>query len=133
MVLKKKNSQLSFLHCYHHGIMVVCIYIGSKWLPGGPNCVLGVVNTFVHVIMYFYYFMAIINPNLKDSLWWKKYITQIQIAQFAVLVIHYMRNLLVTNCNYPQIFNLIIFVQNFFMLFMFGDFYRQNYLKWKSD
>ncbi|XP_068703408.1 very long chain fatty acid elongase 4-like isoform X4 [Montipora foliosa] len=47
-ILRKKNNQVSFLHVYHHSVMVVLGWTASKWLPGGIskyfqaplNCVL---------------------------------------------------------------------------------------------
>lgn len=80
-VLRKKNSHLSFLHCYHHFFMVLGSYIAMRWLPGGPPILLGCINTFVHVIVYFYYLLTAFNPELKNSIWWKKHITQIQLVK----------------------------------------------------
>lgn len=55
IVLKKKNSQLSFLHCYHHFFILLGGYIASKWLPGGPTIPLGIINTFVHRYLSCYF------------------------------------------------------------------------------
>lgn len=33
-VLRKKNSQVSFLHLYHHSLMPVCSFIGVKYFAG---------------------------------------------------------------------------------------------------
>lgn len=41
---------------------------------------LGTINSFVHVIMYGYYFLTSYRPELKNSMWWKKHITQIQLV-----------------------------------------------------
>jgi elongation of very long chain fatty acids protein 7 len=79
--MKKKNSQLTFLHCYHHGFMVLGCYIAVRWLPGGHGLLLGLINLFVHGIMYFYYFLTSFKPELKQSLWWKKHITQFQMVK----------------------------------------------------
>jgi hypothetical protein len=81
IVMKKKNSQLTFLHCYHHSFMVLGCYIAVKWLPGGHGLILGLINLFVHGIMYFYYFLTSFKPELKKSLWWKKHITQFQMVK----------------------------------------------------
>lgn len=129
IVLKKKNSQLSFLHCYHHGGMVLVAYVAAKWLPGGPGSLLGIINCFVHVIMYSYYFATSIKPKLKESMWWKKYITQVQLTQFAILFVHFLYNSLADNCNYPKLILIFLTVQNGFMFALFADFYRKDYLK----
>ena len=36
-VLRKKNSQISFLHVYHHATMFPIWWIGVKWVPGGQG------------------------------------------------------------------------------------------------
>lgn len=128
-MLKKKNSQMSFLHCYHHGGMALGCYVATKWLPGGHTTMLGIINTFVHSCMYFYYFLTAFKPELNKSMWWKKHITQIQLAQFSFLALHFLRGLLAKNCGYPMIFLWILFIQNSFMLTLFGDFYYKIYLK----
>lgn len=80
IVLKKKNSHLSFLHCYHHFFMAMGTYIAARWVPGGHALLLGFINLFVHAFMYFYYFLTAIKPELKRSIWWKKHITQVQLV-----------------------------------------------------
>ena len=78
--MKKKNSQLTFLHCYHHFFMALGCYVAVKWLPGGHGLLLGMINLYVHGIMYFYYFLTSFKPELKQSIWWKKHITQVQLV-----------------------------------------------------
>lgn len=133
IVLKKNNKQLSFLHCYHHFFILFGSYIATKWLPGGPFVVLGITNTFVHIIMYFYYFLTAFKPELKKSIWWKKYITQIQLAQFAFIALHILKTALNNNCEFPKTFAWVLFIQNFFMLALFGDFYIKVYLRKKVE
>lgn len=133
IVLKKKSNQLSFLHCYHHGGMVLATYMSSKWLPGGPAIMLGVVNTLVHMVMYSYYFLTALKPELKKSLWWKKHITQIQLAQFLFLFVHFLRATLAEDCDYPQFFLIALLIQDIFFLALFSDFYIKVYLKKKSS
>lgn len=88
---------------------------------------IGIVNTFVHAIMYFYYFLTAFKPELKHSIWWKKHITQLQIAQFLYLAIHFLRALLTKDCNYPQFFLWLTLVENAFFLVLFSDFYVKAY------
>ncbi|CRL05708.1 CLUMA_CG018739, isoform A [Clunio marinus] len=133
IILKKKSSQLSFLHCYHHFGICLASYIASKWVAGGPGAVLAVINIFVHVIMYFYYFITAFKPELKKSIWWKKYITQLQIIQFAVVASYFFQFNLQKNCNYPFVLTWVMFIQNLFMFILFSDFYRKTYLRKKSQ
>lgn len=114
MVLRKKDSHISFLHLYHHAGMVLGSYICARFLPGelillwliqinlkfgfnlgGHATLLGVINLFVHGIMYFYYFLTSFEPELKKSIWWKKHITQIQMASnFAIYAKPFSQSLL---------------------------------------
>jgi len=130
-VLKKKNSHLSFLHCYHHFFMVVGTYIAARWLPGGHPLLLGYINTIVHAIMYFYYFLTSFKPELKQSIWWKKHITQVQMLQFAILTVAFLRASLsdTPNCTYPKFWLWALAIQNTFFLALFADFYRKTYFR----
>jgi len=83
-VLKKKNNQLSFLHCYHHCLMASTMYIAVRWVPGGSGTLLGIVNSFIHTCMYLYYFLTSFKPEMKQSLWWKKHITQLQMVSLQL-------------------------------------------------
>lgn len=80
IVLKKKNSQLSFLHCYHHFLLAFSLYFLFTTIPGGPPIIIAVLNCFVHSCMYFYYFLTTLYPTMKTSVW-KKRITQIQLVK----------------------------------------------------
>lgn len=86
---------------------------------------------FVHAIMYSYYFLTAFKPELKNSIWWKKYITQLQIAQFAFLSIFFLHVFLGENCSYPKVISCIAFIQNLCMMALFGDFYVRVYVKEK--
>lgn len=83
IVLRKHNKQLSFLHCYHHFMMCSAIYLGIMWVPGGMSVLLGIVNSFVHVFMYSYYFLTAFKPELKQSAFFKRNITHLQIVSMA--------------------------------------------------
>ncbi|KAF5281629.1 hypothetical protein FQR65_LT02949 [Abscondita terminalis] len=79
-VLRKKTSQVSFLHLYHHTMMPVCAWIGARFLPGGHGTLLGFINSFIHIFMYSYYLIASLGPQYQKHLWWKKYLTQMQLV-----------------------------------------------------
>ena len=40
-----------------------------------------------HQIMYGYYGLSAFGPHMQPYLWWKRYITQIQIIQFAIFIV----------------------------------------------
>jgi len=77
LVLKKKD--LLFLHVYHHFITCILAYVSlSRHLD--VSWLSAVTNLAVHTFMYYYYAVAL----LGSSPWWKKYLTEMQIAQFLV-------------------------------------------------
>ncbi|CAH1407423.1 unnamed protein product [Nezara viridula] len=132
MVLRKKERQISFLHVYHHTGMVMSGWIATKYVPGGHVVLVGLINSFVHAVMYVYYLLTAINPEYKKSIWWKKHLTELQMVQFIILAWHSAIAVLNPSCNFPKILMGIFFPQNFFMLIMFWDFYRKNYLSKKN-
>ncbi|VVC92597.1 unnamed protein product [Leptidea sinapis] len=82
-ILRKKFSQVTFLHVYHHLGMCLLAYIGTKYVPGGHGIMLGFINSAVHTVMYTYYLISITRPQWV-RLWWKKYITQLQIVSIFI-------------------------------------------------
>ncbi len=108
--------------------MFILWWIGTKYVPGGNSVPCSVINSVVHVIMYTYYFLAAFGPRFKKYLWWKRYLTQLQLAQF----VFNMCNVIVAfyaGCNFPTwMYAAQIFYMTTFLI-LFGNFYRQNYLK----
>jgi hypothetical protein len=37
-------------------------------------------NSFVHIVMYSYYFVTSMWPQYRNNIWWKKHITQLQMV-----------------------------------------------------
>ncbi|KAJ9598715.1 hypothetical protein L9F63_010601, partial [Diploptera punctata] len=130
-VLRKKNNQVSYLHLWHHTLMPLCAWIGVKFLAGGHGTLLGVINSFVHIIMYSYYFLAGLGPEIQQYLWWKKYITTLQMIQFIIVFFH-SAQLLVYECNYPKFIVLLLGTNALYFLYLFGNFYRKTYFKKKN-
>ena len=126
-VLAKKQSHVTFLHVYHH-VIVVCtfyVYLRSGWSPS--IFYVGIINSLVHVVMYSYYFLSTF-PTLRPYLWWKKYLTALQIVQFCVFIIQIVWNTLF-NCGYPITVFQYNFVQMVIFLGLFTRFYLFNYGK----
>lgn len=130
-MLRKRFTHVSFLHVYHHSAMVFAGWIAIRFVPAGHGTMVGVLNCLVHAIMYGYYLISVVNENVKQSIWWKKYITQIQMIQFMCLVAHFGQTLIDPQCGYPKLIATLMTTQNVCMLFMFADFYRNAYLKKK--
>lgn len=88
-------------------------------------------NCFCHVIMYSYYALSSLGPRIQPFLWWKKYITQVQLFQFAIIGL-YGVFLQVFHNGYPLIYRMMPVSQAIIFLFMFGQFYVRSYMKRKK-
>lgn len=132
-VLRKRTRQISFLHVYHHVAISLGAFMGVSWAPGGHCWLFGWLNCFVHIIMYGYYFGSVFNPELKTNLLIKRSITQLQLIQFMIAIIHLSVPFFVPTCNYPRPVLVIGISQNLIMLLLFSDFYYQTYVKPKSQ
>lgn len=79
-ILRKKTGHVSFLHIYHHSLMVGAMYVAVNFLPGGHSWLLAFINSLVHVVMYAYYLLAARWPTLPSLGDWKRLVTQIQMV-----------------------------------------------------
>jgi phosphatidylglycerophosphate synthase len=55
--------------------------------PGGHGTFSGMINTFVHTIMYSYYLLAARGQRFQKYLWWKKYLTVLQMVGFILIAV----------------------------------------------
>lgn len=94
--------------------------------PGGHSTFFGLLNTFVHIVMYTYYLLAALGPRVQPYLWWKKYLTAFQMLQFIAIMTHAFQ-LLFIECNYPKAFVWWIGMHAVMFLFLFKEFYQQSY------
>jgi elongation of very long chain fatty acids protein 4 len=123
MILRKKNNQISFLHCYHHILLIWAWFLVCKVETGG-DCYFGAtVNSFIHIIMYGYYTLTLLNVPCP----WKKWITTCQMIQFCVCFSHSV--FVVFNGNAPIILPLAQAFVMLNMLVLFGKFYMESYGK----
>ncbi|XP_044261224.1 elongation of very long chain fatty acids protein AAEL008004-like [Tribolium madens] len=127
-VLRKKMNQVTFLHLYHHAMMPICSWIGVKFLPGGHGTLLGLINSFIHIIMYSYYFVSSMGPQYQKYLWWKKHLTAMQMVQFCIIFFHNLQ-VLFRQCDYPKFIVMLLGTQALFFLFLFGSFYHKTYIQ----
>ncbi|KAJ3077871.1 hypothetical protein HK102_004907 [Quaeritorhiza haematococci] len=94
MVLKKNNRQISFLHLYHHGSIFVIWWLVTFWAPGGEAYYSAALNSFIHIVMYGYYFCTAV--GIKQVAFIKKYITMMQMTQFITMLIQSCYNIYFT-------------------------------------
>lgn len=130
-VLRKKNNQITFLHMYHHTVMPLISWGCTKYYPGGHGTFIGLINSFVHIIMYTYYLLAACGPKYHKYLWWKKYITTLQLSQFCIAFLHSFQ-LLFYDCTYPRWTLYFILPNAIFFYYLFSDFYRKAYCEQKE-
>lgn len=85
------------------------------------------VNSFIHVLMYSYYGLAALGPSVTKYLWWKKYLTILQLIQFSTALILGI-NAIRSGCDFPlwMQYALVIYMLSFIVLF--GNFYAKAYI-----
>lgn len=79
--------------------------------------------------MYGYYFMTSYQPELKNSLWWKKHITQLQLIQFGIYFIYCVSAIFFVECESSKLFVSVGLLQAIIMITLFSDFYYKAYVK----
>ena len=131
-VLRKKNRQISFLHLYHHVSTAWIGWIGTKYFAIGSALTVPLVNCVIHVIMYTYYLLSSIGPNIQPYLQpVKRIITIAQMVQFVLLICYSIQGLL-PSCpgfTFPAIIGIVNLVINFIL---FYDFYKKSYSSKKT-
>lgn len=158
MILRKKSEQVSFLHVYHHCLLIWAWFLVSKVACGGDAYFGALANSFIHVLMYSYYAMALlVRPPARVACWprvcgapapvtrvcvcvlprqritvpWKKVLTQLQMVQFVVCATHSFY-VMYTGC-YPTKMALLELWVMFNMLFLFWNFYSNKYNRGKGE
>ncbi|CAH1793971.1 unnamed protein product [Owenia fusiformis] len=125
MILRHKNRQISFLHIYHHGSMLLLSDYAYQYTPWAPIAFFLAMNSFVHVVLYYYYGMAALNPQNPPS--WKKRLTELQILQFAI-------GCCFSTCGYLYHgFCIYSIFYGITMAGLFSNFYYQAYFRKRSS
>ena len=124
--MRKKFSHISALHVIHHSLVAWGVWVGMKFGAGGHNAFFPFINCGVHTIMYSYYCLAALGPNVRKYLWWKRYLTIVQMVQFVVALIHACIPLFV-ECGYHPGFAYALIAHALLFWVMFYNFYQKNY------
>jgi len=125
-VLRKKNNQISFLHVYHHAAMIPLQWALIKYQPGSITWFGPFFNCFIHSIMYAYYCLAALGPHMQKYLWWKRYLTMMQLTQFFFVIVQLL-NTFNTGCKYNTMCAYINFAFVITLVGLFTDFYIRSY------
>uniref|UniRef100_A0A2S2R9I2 Elongation of very long chain fatty acids protein n=1 Tax=Sipha flava TaxID=143950 RepID=A0A2S2R9I2_9HEMI len=125
-VLRKKQSQVSFLHVYHHVNMVITCWAYLRFIKGEQLLLAGIINSFIHTVMYSYYFLSALGPHMQKYLWWKKYLTRMQIIQFISIMVFNV-GLYAFSCTIPKLFMMYVLADLSLFLYLFLMFYRRTY------
>ncbi|CAB4021176.1 elongation of very long chain fatty acids 4 [Paramuricea clavata] len=129
-ILRKKNNQITFLHVYHHTSILALWWIGIKWVPGGTAFYSSMVNSFIHIVMYTYYGLSVF-PSIRSYLWWKRYLTQLQLIQFLSYVVQAVLALY-DDCGFPRWVSYGMMSYMITMISLFGNFYFRTYRNARS-
>jgi len=134
MLLKKNYRQISFLHVYHHFSVFVIWWYVALLAPNGDAYFSAAMNSFIHVVMYGYYFLSAI--GFKSVSLIKRYITVGQMTQFTLNFIqatygiidgYYLRpELIATDKIYPLQLHVILWFYMISMLMLFYNFFVQD-------
>lgn len=144
--LRKKHNQVTFLHVFHHAFVPIYAYWILRTAPLRFNVYIIYINSAIHVLMYFYYFLATFQqrsqPGMEKSnnndsilmslitqvLRFKKYVTQLQILQFVSLNCYVLYAYLQPNsCNVPTTYIMANFLLASGFLGLFVHFYIRSY------
>jgi len=128
-VLRKKFNQITKLHVYHHSSTFFLAWIGTKYFGGGMSTFPIMVNSFVHILMYSYYFLAAMGPDIGRKIApVKPKLTMLQMIQFCILISHGLQ-VLSPSCPINSA-ALLWYIPNIALIFgLFMNFYKQSYMK----
>jgi len=127
LILRKKP--ITFLHCFHHFITAYLCWLGLYDQMAIQWSVI-ILNGTVHVFMY-YYFLAV---SLNADVWWKKYLTTMQITQFCIdllATIPFFYDELVLGKDCSGKWQILAFSNSVLISFLilFINFFRHTYVK----
>lgn len=125
-VLTKKFSHISVLHVIHHSLVACSVWLCVNFGASGQNVMFPMINCIIHLIMYTYYTMAAL--GLHKYLSWKRYLTQLQMAQFVALIIHASIPIF-HDCGFPPYFGYLMIGEASLFFVLFFSFYVKTYNK----
>jgi elongation of very long chain fatty acids protein 4 len=85
--------------------------------------------------MYSYYFLASFGSRFRGWLWWKRYLTSMQISQFFIVFAHAvysMREVAASRCRFPMWMGAANVAYMVAMIVLFSAFYARAYPERKA-
>jgi hypothetical protein len=131
MALKKNDRQISFLHVYHHITIFAIWWLVTYMAPGGEAYYSAALNSFIHVIMYGYYFFSTL--GVKQVSFIKKYITMMQMTQFLTMMMQAGYDLYTEANGYPKLPTQILFFYMITLLVLFLNFFLKDQARLKEE
>jgi elongation of very long chain fatty acids protein 4 len=122
MVVRSKWAQFSFLHVYHHFSIFLTYWLVTSVGYDGDVYYTIVANSFVHLVMYFYYLVA----SFGIKVTWGKYVTQMQMVQFVTMNLQAL-TILFRPCAYPHPVTWFYLVYILSLLGLFASFYVRRW------
>ncbi len=130
LLLALRKRPISFLQWYHHAMTLLLAWIclqerlPTQWMPQLLNCT-------VHIPMYYYFYLR----ARGVPVWWRNYLTQLQIVQFVVVciwsgVLYYLYGGEASPCvsykdSWADEFGIALYLS---YLFLFLQFYYHSYI-----
>eukprot|EP00052_Salpingoeca_macrocollata_P031319 m.322456 g.322456 ORF g.322456 m.322456 type:complete len:308 (-) comp26995_c0_seq1:30-953(-) len=126
IVLRRKWTQLSFLHVYHHTTIFLFYWLNVNGGYDGDVYYTVVLNSFVHLVMYAYYFCTTMNITLPSFL--KPMVTYLQMSQFVTMNAQAIY-ILAMGCPYPNRITWGYLIYILSLLVLFANFAKKTYGK----
>eukprot|EP01084_Bolivina_argentea_P141695 248978_1 len=135
IILSNKRNQFSILHQYHHITIYMINWLNINLNYDSDSFFYITLNAFVHTVMYLYYLISMHVPKVIDSktkrnkygIWWKKYLTTIQMIQFLLMNVQAIL-LLFNGCaeNPPRLVMMYLtYIMSLFIMFL--NFFIKSY------
>ncbi|XP_054712836.1 elongation of very long chain fatty acids protein 7-like [Uloborus diversus] len=131
-ILRKKENQITQLHVIHHGLVPLTSWFGIRFGASGYTTIFAFLNSFVHIWMYLYYGLSAFGPQVQKYLWWKKYLTMLQMIQFCIVFGFMIRLIFDPACEISAPLLILNVGQAILFFVLFLNFYHGSYLRKKA-
>ena len=129
-ILNKNFRQLTFLHIFHHSSVTIMTWAFATLTVNGDTYLPVLLNSTVHVLMYTHYFICCLPKSWGLNVFWRSYLTKLQLGQFVVILIQSLVGWYIgPHCGYPDFMKFGMILYMFSMLGLFANFFINRYVK----